>query len=262
MLTADKFDAQYNLETSAPEDYTLEVSLLDEDSSEVEKKTIKVNSPLTIGNTRVYLQANGYSPVVTVRDSKGDVAFQGPVPFLPQDLNLRSIGAIKVPDADPQIGFVGSFVPTYVRDANGGGALSAFPKALDPRLLLAAWAGDLGLDSGIPQSVYRIDTSKMLQVGLKSLKPGEIFEYPGGSITFEGYLQWVNLNFVADPGKNFALLGGIVAILGLLASLFTRRRRIWIRVDSQVEVAGLAKNDAPGLDVEMEQFVRILKGEK
>ena len=262
MLTTDKFDAQYNLETSAPEDYTLEVSLLEENSSVVEKKTIKVNSPLTIGNTRIYLQANGYSPVVTVRDSKGNVAFQGPVPFLPQDSNLRSIGAIKVPDADPQIGFIGSFVPTYVRDANGGGAMSAFPKALDPRLLLAAWTGDLGLDSGVPQSVYRIDTSKMLQVGLKSLKPGEIFEYPGGSIRFEGYIQWVNLNFVADPGKKFALLGGIVAILGLLASLFTRRRRIWIRVGSQVEVAGLAKNDAPGLDVEMEEFVRILKGDK
>ena len=262
MLTTDKFDAQYNLETSAPEDYTLEVSLLEENSSVVEKKTIKVNSPLTIGNTRIYLQANGYSPVVTVRDSKGNVAFQGPVPFLPQDSNLRSIGAIKVPDADPQIGFIGSFVPTYVRDANGGGAMSAFPKALDPRLLLAAWTGDLGLDSGVPQSVYRIDTSKMLQVGLKSLKPGEIFEYPGGSIRFEGYIQWVNLNFVADPGKMFALLGGIVAILGLLASLFTRRRRIWIRVGSQVEVAGLAKNDAPGLDVEMEEFVRMLKGDK
>ena len=67
---------------------------------------------------------------------------------------------------------------------------------------------------------------------------------------------------MADPGKKFALLGGIVAILGLLASLFTRRRRIWIRVESQVEVAGLAKNGAPGLDVEMEQFVRMLKGEK
>ena len=262
MLTTDKFDAQYNLETSAPEDYTLDISLLREGGSVVEKKVIKVNRPLTIGSTRIYLQANGYSPVVTVRDSRGNVAFQGPVPFLPQDSNLRSIGAIKVPDAEPQVGFVGSFVPTYVRDPNGGGALSAFPKALDPRLLLAAWAGDLGLDSGIPQSVYRIDTSDMLQVGLKSLKPGEVFEYPGGSIKFEGYIQWVNLNFVADPGKNFALLGGIVAILGLLASLFTRRRRIWIRVGTQVEVAGLAKNDAPGLDVEIAQFIRILKGEK
>jgi cytochrome c biogenesis protein len=262
MLTADKFDAQYNLETSAPEDYTLNVSLLRDGESVIEEKIIKVNSPMTIGSTRIFLQANGYSPVVTVKDSKGDVAFQGPVPFLPQDANLRSIGAIKVPDANPQIGFVGSFVPTYIRDANGGGAMSAFPKALDPRLLLAAWAGDLGLDSGVPQSVYRIDTSKMLQVGLKSLKPGEIFEYPGGSIRFEGYIQWVNLNFVADPGKKFALLGGIVAILGLLASLFTRRRRIWIRVGSQVEVAGLAKNGAPGLDVEMEQFIRMLKGDK
>jgi cytochrome c biogenesis protein len=57
-------------------------------------------------------------------------------------------------------------------------------------------------------------------------------------------------------------LGGIVAILGLLASLFTRRRRIWIRVNSQVEVAGLAKNAAPGLDIEIDEFVRMLKGEK
>jgi len=99
MLTADKFVAQYNLETSAPEDYTLDVSLLRDNSTKIEKKTIKVNSPMTIGMTRIYLQANGYAPVVTVRDSKGDVAFQGPVTFLPQDANLRSIGAIKVPRA-------------------------------------------------------------------------------------------------------------------------------------------------------------------
>jgi cytochrome c biogenesis protein len=236
MLTADKFVAQYNLETSAPEDYTLDVSLLRDGSTTIEKKTIKVNSPMTIGMTRIYLQANGYAPVVTVRDSKGDVAFQGPVTFLPQDANLRSIGA------------------------NGG--QSAFPKALNPRLLLSVWSGDLGLDSGIPQSVYRLDTSEMTQIGLKGLKPGESFSYEGGSITFEGYLQWVNLNFVADPGKHLALLGGIVAILGLLASLFTRRRRIWIRVGDQIEVAGLAKNAAPGLEVEMQGFVKMLKGEK
>ena len=261
MLTVDKFVAQYNLETSAPEDYTLDVSLLRDGSTTIEKKTIKVNSPMTIGTTRIYLQANGYAPVVTVRDSKGDVAFQGPVTFLPQDANLRSIGAIKVPDAEPQIGFLASFLPTYVRDGANGGA-SAFPKALNPRLLLSVWSGDLGLDSGIPQSVYRMDTTEMTQIGLKGLKPGETYVYESGSITFEGYLQWVNLNFVADPGKHLALLGGIVAILGLLASLFTRRRRMWIRVSDEVEVAALAKNSAPGLEIEVQAFIKMLKGEK
>jgi cytochrome c biogenesis protein len=259
-IKIDKFTAKYNIDTNAPEDYTLNVTFAQGDLTKFTKRVIKVNSPLKVGNTNIYLQANGYSPVVTVRDSKGNVAMQGPIPFLPQDGNLRSIGAIKVPDADPQIGFVGSFVPTYARSTNNG-AISVFPEALDPRLLLSAWIGDLGLDSGVPQSVYRIDTSKMKQVGLKSLKPGERFIYPQGSITFEGYQQWVNLQIVNDPGKNFALLGGIVAILGLLASLFTRRRRIWIRAGKSIEVAGLAKNAAPGLDIEMQKFVTMLKGE-
>jgi cytochrome c biogenesis protein len=221
-----------------------------------------VNSPLTFGNTRVYLQANGYSPIVTVRDSTGQVALQGPIPFLPQDGNLRSIGSIKVPDANPQIGFVASFLPTYARSGAQGG-ISVFPEALDPKLLFSIWEGDLGLDSGIPQSVYRIDTSKMQRIALESLKPGESYSYPQGSIKFETFVPWINLQIVDDPGKSYALYGAIAAILGLLASLFGRRRRIWIRITSSgvVEVAGLAKNGAPGLEAEIENFVKRLKKE-
>jgi cytochrome c biogenesis protein len=260
IVTVDEFDAKYNVVTNAPEDYTLNITLRQGDLSTPEKRVIKVNSPLAIGNTKIYLQANGYSPIVTVRDSKGNVALQGPIPFLPQDGNLRSIGAIKVPDAIPQVGFVGSFVPTYAR-SEGNGAISVFPQALDPRLLLSVWSGNMGLDSGVPQSVYRLDTSTLKSLGLKSLKPGETFTYTGGSITFEGYVQWVNLQIVDDPGKNYALLGAIVAILGLLASLFTRRRRIWIRCGSEIEVAGLAKNAAPGLEQEINKLISVLKGE-
>ena len=106
-ITADKFVAQYNPITNAPEDYTLTTTITKSVDGSTEKKILKVNSPLTFGSTRVYLQANGYSPIVTVTDQSGTIVFQGPVPFLPQDGNLTSTGAIKVPDAQPQVGFIG-----------------------------------------------------------------------------------------------------------------------------------------------------------
>lgn len=257
-IEVDEFVAKYNPVTNAPEDYTLSVTVKDSPESAPVKKIVKVNSPLTFGSTRVYLQANGYSPIVTVRDSVGNVAFQGPVPFLPQDSNLTSTGAIKVPDAMPQLGFVGSFFPTIGR-ADEGGGISVYPEALDPQLFLGAWTGDLGLDNGRPQSVYRIDTDTLTKIGLKSLAPGETYEFAEGSITFETYVPWVNLQVVRDPGKSYALLGSIVAILGLLASLFTRRRRIWVSVSKKnIQVAGLAKNAAPGLENEIAQLARAL----
>jgi cytochrome c biogenesis protein len=256
-IRVDKFVAQYNPKTSAPLDYTANVTTVVDGKST--QQTLKVNSPLTFGSTRVYLQANGYSPIVTVRDSLGNVAFQGPVTFLPQDGNLRSIGAIKVPDATPEVGFVASFLPTYSRSADDGG-ISVYPQLLDPRLLFSVWSGDLGLNSGIPQSVYRIDTSEMKNLGLGSLKIGESFSYPGGTITLEGVVPWVNLQFVEDRGKGFALFGAIFAILGLLSSLYGRRRRIWVRITgTQVEVAGLAKNNAPGLEEEIARLVESVK---
>ena len=259
-IKIDKFVAKYNTLTSAPEDYTLYVTTVAKPGATPKQQVVKVNRPLTFDSTRVYLQANGYSPIVTVQDKKGNVTFQGPVPFLPQDGNLRSIGAIKVPDGNPQLGFVSSFVPTYARSTNQG-AISVFPELLDPKLLFLIWQGDLGLNSGIPQSVYRINTSKMKQISLNSLKPGEFLKFSEGTITFESVVPWVNLQIVSDPGKSYSLIGGIVAILGLLASLFTRRRRIWIRVsDGEVQVAGLAKNGAPGLAIEMSEFVAKLKG--
>jgi cytochrome c biogenesis protein len=257
-ITVDKFVATYDPKTNIPKDYVLNVSAIQNGKSK--RAVIKVNQPLTFGNTRVYLQANGYSPIVTVRDQSGAVAFQGPVTFLPQDGNLRSIGAIKVPDATPQVGFVSSLLPTFARSATNGG-ISIYPELLDPKLLFSVWSGDLRLDSGVPQSVYRINTKTMKNLGLGSLKIGETFNYPGGSITLEKIIPWVNLQIVEDPGKGYALAGGVAAILGLISSLYGRRRRIWVRVQgSQVEVAALAKNNAPGLEAEVAELIDALKG--
>ena len=253
------FKATYDVKTNAPTDYSLQVAAANPIGSKEIVKTIKVNSPLTYGSTKIYLQANGYSPVVAIRDKSGKLIFEGAVTFLPQDGNLTSIGAIKLPDMNPQIGMVSSFLPTADRSPTRG-AFSSFPEVLDPRLLVSVWMGNLGLDSGIPQSVYRVDTSMMKRIGLKALKLNETYNFGEGTIAFEGYKSWVNLQIVDDPGKLYALFGAIFAISGLLISLFTRQRRIWIKADGRVQIAGLAKNGVPGLDEELAALKKTLEG--
>ena len=260
-LTVTDFKAEYDPVTNAAIDYELTVLTANPAGSKEIKKIIKVNQPLAYGSTKIYLQANGYSPIVIVRDKSGKIIFDGPTPFLPQDGNLSSIGAIKIPDMDPQIGFVGSFLPTADRDPIRGG-FSSYPEVLDPRLLVSIWKGDLGLNTGIPQSVYRIDTSKMERIGLKALILNESYDFGEGSITFTGWKSWVNLPIVNDPGKGFALVGAILAILGLLISLFTRQRRIWVKQSGKTQVAGLAKNGIPGLEQEIDELVKEMSNER
>ena len=260
-LTVTDFKAEYDPVTNAAINYELTVLTANPAGSKEIKKIIKVNQPLAYGSTKIYLQANGYSPIVIVRDKSGKIIFDGPTPFLPQDANLSSIGAIKIPDMDPQIGFVGSFLPTADRDPIRGG-FSSYPEVLDPRLLVSIWKGDLGLNTGIPQSVYRIDTSKMERIGLKALVLNESYDFGEGSITFTGWKSWVNLQIVNDPGKGFALVGAILAILGLLISLFTRQRRIWVKQSGKTQVAGLAKNGIPGLEQEIDELVKGMSNER
>jgi cytochrome c biogenesis protein len=256
-LTIENFQAKYNPINNAPSYYALKVLAANPYNAKPKLVTIKVNSPLTYGATKIYLQANGYSPIVTVRDRTGKVIFHGPTVFLPQDANLTSSGAIKLPDTSPQIGFVGTYVPTFSAN-NVRGVFSVYPESLDPRLLVGAWVGNLGLDSGIPQSVYRLNTAEMKLLGSAQMSLGQSFNYGLGTITFDGYTKWVNLQIVNDPGKEFVLFGAVLILLGLLLSTRGKQRRIWIRYGSQIEVAGLAKTSVAELEVEIAQLINFL----
>ena len=261
-LTVKNFVASYDPVTGQPSNYVLSTEISNPIGAAAKKVIIKVNTPWTVGSTKVYLQANGYSPFVTIKDKSGHVTFKGAVIFLPQDGNLSSLGAIKVPDMVPQIGFIASFIPTATSSASRG-IFSTYPEVLDPRLVLSAWKGNLGLDSGTPQSVYSLNTSQMSKIGLKALTLGSTYDFGYGTITFDGWKSWVNLQIVDDPGKMYSLFGALFAILGLLISLFTRQRRIWVKVGESVEIAGLAKNGIPGLEAELMALTRALEeGEK
>jgi len=244
------------------------------DSSKLTKGDIQVNQPLEIGGSKVFLIGHGYAPVVTVKNAKGEKVYSGPTAFLPQDSNLTSTGVIKVSDygekdgKKTQLGFNGYFLPTAPVSFETTGPKSLFPAAAEPMLVLTAYAGDLGTDSGLPQNVYQLDTKHMTQLqqdgdlARVKLKPGQGWTLPDGygTVTFDGYQQWASFTVSHRPGNAVALAGAVCAILGLVGSLFVQRRRIWVRATATadgrtlVEVAGLARSESAKIAEELAEI--------
>jgi cytochrome c biogenesis protein len=237
-VSLDDFTAKYVVageQRGQPTDYAARVRVKDGPTAPERRYDLRVNHPLEVAGAKVYLLGHGYAPTFTVRDGKGDVAFQGPVPFLPEEEDtFTSEGVIKVPDAQPtQLGFVGLFWPTAAPDTDGRTTVSAFPGPLNPMVALFPFKGDLGLDAGVPQSVYKLEAEQMQRIDVKPrpLRVGETVTLPdgAGSITYTGYREWVSLAVNHDPGRGPALISAVIAIIGLVVSFLVRRRRVWVR---------------------------------
>ncbi|MER6677577.1 cytochrome c biogenesis protein ResB [Streptomyces sp. NPDC000983] len=235
-----------------------------------ESTVVKVNEPLEIDGSKVYLTAHGYAPVLTVRDAKGKVVFSDAVPMLPLDANVTSSGVLKVYDGyknaegvSEQLAFKAFLLPTY---AAGNEITSSFPALLNPVLNLEPYHGDLGVDSGIPQSVYQLEKRNM--TGFKdskgkqlreNLRPGQTMKLPNGAgtVTYESTKEWANFQITRQPASGWALAGSVAAILGLAGSLFIQRRRVWVRAVkgadgvTVVEMAGLGRSESAKVPEEL-----------
>lgn len=277
-LTLDDFEATYEEQSirayGHPIDYTAHVTtwLPDQDGTQA---TIKVNAPLDVGDSHLFLLGNGYAPTITVRDGKGNIAFTASVPFLPQDANLTSTGVVRVPDALPeQLAFLAFFYPTAGELASGA-LTSIHPDLRNPVLTLFAYKGDLGLDSGIPQNVYALDPSELTQIAggdsgtpALELRPGQTVDLPDGlgTVTFDSASpdaapgdwsasvpRFASFDVHHDPARLWVLLFVSLAVSGLLVSLFVPRRRVWVKAKDgkggslRLEYAGLARGEDPGL---------------
>ncbi len=233
-----KYDRSTQAHYGQPLDFNATLSLKEGSGEATETRTLKVNEPVSVGGTNVYLVGNGYAPIVTIKDGDGNVAFQGPVITIPTDGAYTSLMVIKVPDAKPnQLGFVGFFLPTALIDEKGV-AFGSDPDPFNPQLNLNAYTGDLGLDGGVPRNVYTLDTSEMTEINSRNkdsggivLVPGQSYSLPGdnGSISFDGIKRFAALDIRHDPGQMYVLVFTILAVAGLVASLFLNRRRVWIR---------------------------------
>ncbi len=234
---------------------------------------IRVNHPLSVDGSSVFLVGQGYAPVVKVTDARGEVVFDGAVPFLPADGTYTSNGVVKVPEAQPeQLGFQGFFLPTAVSSGDEEASISAFPGAVNPLLGLFVFHGDLGIDDGLPQSVYVLDKEGLEQYKNPdgsnfrvSLSPGQTADLPdGGTIEFVDLTLFARFQIASTPLVWLPLGGISIGIVGLVLSLAVRPRRTWVRARREgsrtvVEVAALDRVPRDDLGTSLEDLLAQLR---
>ncbi|MGY1837819.1 MULTISPECIES: cytochrome c biogenesis protein ResB [unclassified Modestobacter] len=234
----DDFQATYEEDRTAAS-YTADITYGPAGGSADRETTIGVNDPLRTDGDRVYVTGHGYSPEFSVALPDGTTFTDLSVPFLPGDqATMLSQGVLKLPDlgADrtDQLAIEGFFAPTGVLDA--GVVTSADPRPLNPMVGVIVYTGYLGLDSGLPQSVYSldqrlIDQERLTEVGRANLAVGESTTLPDGTVvTFSGYRQFAALQLSHDPGQIWVLAAAIAVLVGLLGMLLVRRERVFARV--------------------------------
>jgi cytochrome c biogenesis protein len=209
--------------------------------------TIGVNEPLRLDGDRIYVTGHGFSPTFTVTRPDGTSLDDVSVPFLPSDQStMASQGALKVPDlggdGDDQLALEGFFAPTGL--VQGGILTSVDPRPLAPQVAVVAYSGYLGLDSGIPQSVYSLDASQidrgsLTEVGSANLAVGESTTLPDGTtVAFTGFREFAAFQYSHDPGQAWVLGAAIALLTGLLGMLLLRRERVFARVTADPRDGG------------------------
>ena len=282
-MRLDSFDVSYQPfgEPGSGQAGNFSANVTVQENGEDRTGAVKVNEPLAVADDNVFLLGNGYAPTITVRNADGDVVFTNSTPFLPQDNNMTSLGVIKIPDGlAEQIGLVGFFYPTTgVLDT--GAFFSAYPDLTNPTLTLDVYSGDLGIDDGVPRSVYVLDTDGMTKVtgrgtDLESIElaPGETADLPNGlgTVTFEdespdgatdasqSVKRFASLQIHRDASGPWVLGFALLALGGLMLALFVPRRRVWVKATPRdgavaLEYAGLARGEDPTLALAVDDLV-------
>jgi cytochrome c biogenesis protein len=292
-LTLNKFTATYEPNHDAPDygqarDFTADVSYTSSPTSAKKTATLKENSPLSVDGVNIYLSSHGYSPIITVRDKTGKAILDHqPVEFFDSGAMGVGSGIYKLKNgyidkygSPQQLGLSGIFVPDYPGQMIPGlGAVSLFPTASNPALVLSAYSGDLGPNPGVYTMNVRNAQRVKLPNAVDPTNPAVVLTLDKGkntvalpdgtgTIEFDGVRQWAQFDLNHDPSKTLVFVSAVGIVVGLLGSLGIRRRRVFVRVkpaDSdalRVEVAGLARAEDARLRDEVRGVGRGLRPPK
>ena len=242
LVTLDDFDVSYYPDFT-PRDYVSRVTI-SENGEPVRTGELRVNRPLRHDGMVLFQMAFGLAPRVVMR--AGDrVLFDDRVrlsPNAPQNL-FSGTAKVKVDTAEGQIALDLVLAPN-ARLVNGQPEISTDPRPRNPVLLGNLYVGELGLERSRPAAEFDRPTSP---IDSAMLRPGEakpLWE-KRLSVEFVDLGYWSGLQVSHTPGRWLLLLSGVLILVGLIPSLYSYRRRIWVDIQpddggSRVTVAGVA----------------------
>ena len=243
VLTMDDFDVRY-FPDFTPREFVSSVTI-SENGEPVRRADIRVNHPLRYNGMTIFQMAFGMAPRIIVRAGQR-VLYDERIRLAPNSsLNLYS-GTAKVKFDDPQqqIALDMVLAPTAQMDAAGNPSIGTDPRPTNPVLVASLYFGALGLERPVPASQF-IRSGEAVDTAM--LRPGDDANLARDNLTVEfvdlGY--WSGLQVSHAPGRGLLLLGGIMILAGLIPSLYSYRRRVWVDVQphedgSKVSVAGVA----------------------
>ncbi len=276
-LTLNSFRVGYvsdNLNAlGMPRDFDAAVTV--ESNSRKQKADIRVNDPMPVDGTDIFLLGNGYAPTITVRNPAGGaVVFSDSIPFLPQDSKLTSLGVIKVPRRSCEAGRHDRALLSHACQNTGWCLLLELSRPPRPgrlprrlrrrsrpqqrRTRIRVHAGHVSPDEGgrPRHSDARNPTDPP---NVRQPLPNGL-----GSIELTTIPRFASLDIAYDPHPGPMLAAVAAAVAGLALSLFVPRRRVWVRTTrrdhgADIEIGGaLARGDDPRLQPIVDAFIARL----
>ncbi len=266
--------------TGAATDFVSHVDLLDPAGHFVRSADIRVNHPASFEGLRIFQYGFGWAPDVVVSNG-GEVLWSGPVAFVEDTppagvppLALPWHGVVKLPSLDPQIGIEFVLWPSalgFLQFENTGQPV-VMATADHPFMFYTVYRGPL-----TDPSPRGLDTTGMQRVTQQVVGQGQTVDLMSGkqattglTVSFPDLKQYSVLQISRDRGVPLVLLAAILILVGLLPALYSSRRKIWVRAESNgkgtvLKVGGFALQRKAQFEEEFAKLVAELErasGEK
>ena len=219
------------LDTGAPSDFTTDLAVY-RDGTEIARKTIRVNDPLSVAGYTFHQNGFGPAPYLVVRDAAGKPLWDGAVPLTDSAADAP-YGILSVPGRDLGLQLLLSRDP-----ATNAATVLILPY----RVVGTDAAGDPQVEHFLPIAPLVGDTVRSEDTGL-TVELKEV-----GSYTL--------LIAKQDPGQGLVWLAFASLIAGITISFYLPRRRVWTRRTADGRLGIVWRSDRY-VDVERE-FGRLL----